>query len=245
MRFDIVTLFPEMFDAITLQGVSGRAFTREIAKVNFWNPRDYAPDKRSTVDDRPFGGGPGMVMKVQPLRDAIETAKAQAPQGAPVVYLSPQGKVLDQATLQRFSELPGMILVAGRYEGIDERLLKNLVDEEISLGDYVLSGGELPAMTLMDGVIRLLPGALGHADSAVEDSFVSGLLDHPHYTRPEEIDGVKVPDVLLGGNHAHIRQWRMKQSLGRTWQRRPDLLEKLQLDKKQQALLDEFIQEME
>jgi len=197
------------------------------------------------VDDRPYGGGPGMVMMVEPLRAAIRAAKRQVPQGAPVIHLSPQGRVLDQAGLRELSALPGMVLVASRYEGVDERLIAAEIDQEWSIGDYVLSGGELAAMVLIDGVTRLLPGALGHEDSAEQDSFTDGLLDHPHYTRPEVIDGESVPPVLLSGDHAAIRRWRCKQALGRTWLRRPELLQGRPLDEEQQRLLQEFIREHE
>jgi tRNA (guanine37-N1)-methyltransferase len=204
-----------------------------------WNPRDYTHDVHRTVDDRPYGGGPGMVMMVEPLMAAIEAAKEAAPQSK-VLYLSPQGKRFDQSAAQQLAKGDGMILIAGRYEGIDERLIDAFVDEEWSIGDFVLSGGELPAMVMMDSIIRLLPGALGHADSAEQDSFTDGLLDCPHYTRPEEILGRTVPEVLKSGNHELIRQWRLKQALGRTWLRRPDLLEGRELSGEEQKLLDEF-----
>jgi tRNA (guanine37-N1)-methyltransferase len=239
MRFDVITLFPDMFEA-SRQGITGRAIERGQVDLHLWNPRDYTHDVHRTVDDRPYGGGPGMVMKVEPLRAAILDAKAAAPQSK-VIYMSPQGRPLTQAAAQQMSEQPGLILLAGRYEGIDERLLEAYVDEEWSIGDYVLSGGELPAMVLMDTVIRLLPGVLGHEDSAVEDSHVDGLLDCPHYTRPEVIEGRAVPEVLLSGNHKAIREWRLMQSLGRTWLRRPDLLEGRPLTDEEQGLLDQFI----
>jgi tRNA (guanine37-N1)-methyltransferase len=205
-----------------------------------WNPRDYTSDAHRTVDDRPYGGGPGMVMKLEPLRAAIIAAKAASPQ-SPVAYLSPQGRVLDQSALHKMVARPGMILIAGRYEGVDERLLERYVDEEWSIGDYVLSGGELPAMVLMDALVRLLPGALGHAQSAEQDSYTDGLLDCPHYTRPEQIDGQQAPQLLLSGNHAAIRRWRLQQALGRTWLRRPDLLQSRQLTDEERRLLEEFI----
>ena len=239
MRFDVITLFPEMFEA-SRQGVTGRAIERGQVGLQLWNPRDYTHDVHRTVDDRPYGGGPGMVMKVEPLRAAILDAKAAAPQSK-VIYMSPQGRPFTQAAAQQMSEQPGFILLAGRYEGIDERLIEAHVDEEWSIGDYVLSGGELPAMVLMDTLIRLLPGVLGHADSAVEDSHVDGLLDCPHYTRPEEIEGRAVPEVLLSGNHKAIREWRLMQSLGRTWLRRPELLQGRPLTDEEQGLLDQFI----
>lgn len=240
MRFDVVTLFPEAFSAIRT-GVSGRAIERGLASLQLWNPRDYTDDVHRTVDDRPYGGGPGMVMKVAPLRDTISDARAQAVPGTPVIYLSPQGRRFDQRQAREWAERPGVILVAGRYEGIDERFIESCVDEEWSIGDFVMSGGELPAMVVMDTVIRLLPGALGHEDSAVEDSYTDGLLDCPHYTRPESIEGLDVPEILLSGDHAAIRRWRLKQSLGRTWIRRPDLLETRGLTDEERRLLDEYI----
>ncbi|WP_029135083.1 tRNA (guanosine(37)-N1)-methyltransferase TrmD [Sedimenticola selenatireducens] len=241
MRFDVVTLFPEMFRAMIGEGVTGRAVDRGQVSLGLWNPRDYTHDVHRTVDDRPYGGGPGMVMKIEPLRDAITRAKQAAPDSA-VVYLSPQGRRFDQAAAVRMARQDGVILVAGRYEGIDERLISRYVDEEWSIGDYVLSGGELPALVLMDAVIRLIPGVLGDKDSAEQDSFVDGLLDCPHYTRPEVFEGDRVPSVLLGGNHELIRRWRLQQSLGRTWQRRPDLLEGRVLSQEEENLLNEFIQ---
>lgn len=240
MRFDVVTLFPELFGILLDQGVTGRAVSRGIAEVHLWNPRDYTLDRHRTVDDRPYGGGPGMVMKVEPLREAIAAARDQAPDSR-VAYLSPQGRVLDQADMVALASRPGWILVAGRYEGIDERLIETAVDEEWSIGDYVLSGGELAAMVVMDAVIRLLPGALGHAESAARDSHANGLLDCPHYTRPPTIEGREVPAVLISGDHAAIERWRLRQALGRTWQRRPDLLERRGLDDDERALLDEFV----
>lgn len=242
MRIDVVTLFPEMLRTLTDYGIPRRAKEQRIIELRTWNPRDYSAAKHRNVDDRPYGGGPGMVMQAGPLGEAIDAAKADGAQG-PVVYLSPQGKRLDQTAVRNFAALPGFILVAGRYEGVDERLIERRVDEEWSIGDYVLSGGEPAALVLIDAVIRLLPGALGDADSALQDSFMDGLLDYPHYTRPEEVQGARVPDVLLGGNHAEIERWRMKQSLGRTWQRRPDLLKQMKLTKEQRRLLDEFIAE--
>lgn len=239
MRFDVISLLPEMFGAIR-HGVTGRAIERGQVQLTHWNPRDYSHDVHRTVDDRPYGGGPGMVMKVAPLCAAIDAAKQVAPD-SPVLYLSPQGRRFDQQAAQAMSQCTGLILLAGRYEGIDERLIDSHVDEEWSIGDYVLSGGELPAMVLMDAVIRLLPGVLGHQDSAVEDSYVNGLLDCPHYTRPEEIAGRTVPEILLSGDHKAIRRWRLQQALGRTWLRRPDLLEQRELTVEEQILLDEFI----
>jgi tRNA (guanine37-N1)-methyltransferase len=240
MRFDVITLFPEMFDAIRL-GVTGRAIDKGLAELVLWNPRDYTEDVHQTVDDRPYGGGPGMVMKVEPLLAAIQAAKAQSPTSK-VVYLSPQGQRFVQATAVAATQTSGIILIAGRYEGIDERVIHSFVDEEWSLGDFVLSGGELPAMVVIDSMIRLLPGALGHAESAEQDSFSDGLLDCPHYTRPENILDQDVPSVLLSGDHEKIRLWRLQQALGRTWLRRPDLLEGRELNKQEQELLDEFKQ---
>ncbi|MCP8686036.1 tRNA (guanosine(37)-N1)-methyltransferase TrmD [Marinobacterium sedimentorum] len=243
MWFGVVTLFPEMFEAVTAYGVTGRAVRNGLIDVRCWNPRDFTLDKHRTVDDRPYGGGPGMLMKVQPLRDAIAAARSAAGEGATVIYLSPQGRRLDHAGVRELAARQKLILVAGRYEGIDERLLETEIDEEWSLGDFVLSGGELPGMTLIDAVSRLVPGVLGHQSSAAEDSFSEGLLDCSHYTRPEQFDGMQVPEVLLGGNHEEIRRWRLKQQLGRTWTRRPDLLESLELDREQQTLLNEYIRE--
>ena len=230
-----------MFDAVTQYGVTGRAVKSGLISVECWSPRDFAFDRHRTVDDRPYGGGPGMLMKVQPLRDAIHAARNAAGEGVKVIYLSPQGRKLDHTGVRELVSCKKLILVAGRYEGIDERLIGTEIDEEWSLGDFVLSGGELPAMTMIDAISRLVPGVLGHQDSAEEDSFVDGLLDCPHYTRPESIEGLSVPDVLLSGNHEEIRRWRLKQQLGRTWQRRPDLLEGLELDAEQQALLTDYI----
>lgn len=239
MRFDVVTLLPEMFEAARL-GVTGRAFERGQAQLRLWNPRDYTHDVHRTVDDRPYGGGPGMVMKVEPLRAAILDAKRAAP-ASRVAYLSPQGRRFDQRAAAELAGRDGLILVAGRYEGIDERIIARHVDEEWSIGDYVLSGGELAAMVVMDAVIRLLPGVLGHEDSAAQDSYTAGLLDCPHYTRPEEIDGLRVPAVLLSGNHEAIRRWRLKEALGRTWERRPDLLAHRALTGEERKLLDEYL----
>ena len=239
----VVTLFPEMFTALTESGVTGRAVKRGQLEVAFSNPREHAHDRHRTVDDRPFGGGPGMLMKVESLLEAIDAIRQQAPSTPRVIYLSPQGQPLTQKRVEQLAQLDSLVLLCGRYEGIDERIIDRCVDEEISIGDYVLSGGELGAMVLLDAVTRLIPGVLGHADSAVEDSFSAGWLDCPHYTRPEEFDGQRVPEVLLSGNHELIRRWRLKQSLGRTWQRRPELLEELELSKEQQQLLAEYIRE--
>jgi tRNA (guanine37-N1)-methyltransferase len=241
MRFDVVTLFPDMLQAMIGDGVTGRAFNKGLAELVTWNPRDYTRDVHRTVDDRPYGGGPGMVMKVEPLQAAIEDAKQAAPESR-VAYLSPQGKELNQSAVRELAQRDGMILIAGRYEGIDERVIDRYVDEEWSIGDYVLSGGELPALVLMDAVLRLLPGVLGDADSAEQDSFSEGVLDCPHYTRPELFADMPVPEVLKSGNHEAIRRWRLQQSLGRTWLRRPDLLEGRELTKEEQLLLEQFIQ---
>ncbi|MEN9465782.1 MAG: tRNA (guanine-N1)-methyltransferase [Pseudomonadota bacterium] len=245
MWFGVISLFPEMFKALTDFGVTSRAVKQGKVSVQCWNPRDFTHDNYQTVDDRPYGGGPGMLMKIQPLRDAIHAAKQAAGEGAKVIYLSPQGRKLDQEGVLELAQASKLILVAGRYEGIDERLIEREIDEEWSLGDFVLSGGELPAMTLMDALIRLVPGVLGHEESAQQDSFMAGLLDCPHYTRPEVYAGQAVPEVLLSGNHEKIRKWRLKQSLGRTWQRRPDLLDSLELTKEQQKLLTEYRREQE
>ena len=245
MWLGIVTLFPEMFRAVTDFGVTGRAVKNGLLELHTWNPRDFTHDKHRTVDDRPFGGGPGMLMMVQPLRDAIHAAKAAADEGAKVVYLSPQGRKLTQRGVEELSENQKLILVCGRYEGIDERIIQTEVDEEWSIGDYVLSGGELPAMTLIDSVSRLVPGVLGKQASAEQDSFSDGLLDCPHYTRPESLDGLDVPKVLLSGNHKNIKRWRHQQSLKRTLQRRPEIFENLALTDQQMALLAEALAETE
>jgi tRNA (guanine37-N1)-methyltransferase len=240
MRAAIVTLFPDMFAAISEYGVTGRAIRDGLVNLAFWNPRDFTRDRHRTVDDRPYGGGPGMLMKTEPVAEAIMAAKAALP-SAKVIYLTPQGRVLDQAAINRLAREEALILLCGRYEGIDERVIESQVDEEWSLGDYVLSGGEVAAMACLDAIIRLQPGALGHEDSAEEDSFMQGLLDCPHYTRPEHYAGKSVPPVLLSGDHEAIRKWRLQQSLGRTWQRRPELLERMTLNDEQRALLDAFI----
>jgi tRNA (guanine37-N1)-methyltransferase len=245
MQIAVVSLFPEMVGQVAEFGVVGRAKERKLLGLHCHNPRDYATDAHRTVDDRPYGGGPGMVLKYEPTAKAIHAAKEALPAGCPVVCLSPQGRVFDQAVAQRYSSLPGMVLLAGRYEGIDERLIDCEVDEELSLGDFVLSGGEIAAMAVIDAVARLLPGVLGDEESAVQDSFVQGLLDHPHYTRPESIDGRSVPAVLLSGDHARIARWRYKQALGRSYLRRPDMVEKLELSSDQQKLLDEFLKEQD
>ena len=244
MRIDVVTLFPQMFGVLADYGITGRAIQRELLQIATWNPRDYTRDRHRTVDDRPYGGGPGMVMMFEPLRDAIRAAKADAGAGR-VIYLSPQGRKLDQSGLDELAQEPNLMLVCGRYEGVDERVIATEVDEEWSIGDYVLSGGELAAMVIIDGITRLLPDALGHEDSALQDSFAEGLLDYPHYTRPETIEGMTVPAVLRSGDHQAIARWRQKQALGRTWLRRPDLLERLELNEEQEALLAEFIREQQ
>ncbi|WP_346776890.1 tRNA (guanosine(37)-N1)-methyltransferase TrmD [Thalassotalea sp. G2M2-11] len=242
----VISLFPEMFDAITEYGVTGRAIRNGLIEFHKWNPRDFTHDRHRTVDDRPYGGGPGMLMMVQPLRDAIQAARQAADKDASltggskakVIYLSPQGRKLDQAGVHELSQHDRLIFIAGRYEGIDERLIESDIDEEWSVGDYVLSGGELPAMNVIDAVARFVPGVLGHNQSAEQDSFSAGLLDCPHYTRPEVLDGKSVPKVLLSGNHEHIRQWREFQSLERTWTRRPELLTDLALTAEQQKMLE-------
>ena len=238
IRFEVVTLFPEMFAAITGSGITSRALEAGLYSLTTWNPRDFAADRYRTVDERPYGGGPGMVMMAQPLERALDGIKLAG--GGKVIYLSPQGKKLDHRRVLEFSKEKSLTLLCGRYEGVDERLLERRVDEEISIGDFVLSGGELAAMALVDAVVRQLPGALGDEASAVEESFADGLLDCPQYTRPEVYAGAKVPEVLLSGHHENIRRWRLKQALGRTWLRRPDLLEIRRLNTEEQRLLDEF-----
>ncbi|MBL6735246.1 MAG: tRNA (guanosine(37)-N1)-methyltransferase TrmD [Shewanellaceae bacterium] len=240
MWFGVITLFPEMLSAISNYGITSSALKKQLLTLKTWNPRDFVYDKHRVIDDRPFGGGPGMLMKAEPLRDAIIAAKEAAGEGAKVIYVSPQGKQLTHAGVQTLAQHSKLILVCGRYEGIDERVVQHYVDEEWSIGDYVLSGGELPAMVLIDAIARLQPGVLGHADSAQQDSFVDGLLDCPHYTRPEQFESKTVPEVLLSGHHQQIEQWRLKQSLGRTWLKRPDLLKNLALTDEQQALLSAF-----
>ncbi len=242
MRIDVLTLFPELVAQVGAFGVTGRAIERGVLALHTWNPRDQARDRHRTVDDRPYGGGPGMVMQCRPLLDSLAAARAAGAHGR-VIQLSPQGRRLDQAVARELAVEPGLILVAGRYEGIDERFVELAVDEELSIGDYVLSGGELAAMVVVDVVARLLPGVLGDADSAEQDSFMDGLLDCPHYTRPEVFEGRAVPEVLLGGNHEAIRRWRLKQALGRTWERRPDLLAGRTLTAEEAELLDEYRRE--
>ena len=242
MQMAVVTLFPEAFEAVSACGVTGRAVTEGRLGLHFSNPRDCATDRHRTVDDRPYGGGPGMLMKIDTLAAAIDHAKGQVG-AARVIYLSPQGRRFDHARAVELAGLDSLILVAGRYEGVDERLLETAVDEELSIGDYVLSGGEVAAMVVIDAVSRQLPGVLGHAESAQQDSFAEGLLDCPHYTRPEEYAGQRVPEVLLSGNHEMIRRWRLKQSLGRTLERRPDLLEGRVLTPEEEELLAEYRRE--
>ncbi len=249
IRFDVVTLFPEMFAALTQGGITGRALQAGLWRLQAWNPRDFTTDNYRTIDDRPYGGGPGMVMLAEPLEKALDAAKKSG--GGRVIYLSPQGRRLDHAKVMELAGRPGVdsavTLLCGRYEGVDERLVRRRVDEELSLGDFVLSGGELAAMAVMDAVVRQLPGALGDGQSAVEESFATGLLDCPQYTRPEvwpEGDaGGRVPEVLLTGHHENIRRWRLKQALGRTWLRRPDLLQSRKPGPEETKLLDEFQRE--
>lgn len=242
MRIDVVTLFPDFLRQAASAGVTGRAFDRGLAELVTWDPREDALDRHRTVDDRPYGGGPGMVMRVEPLATTLDRAKSAA-EPAPVSYLSPQGRRLTQDAIRDLARRPRLILLCGRYEGIDERLLDESVDEEWSIGDFVISGGELAAAMVIDAVLRMLPGVLGDADSAEEDSFGDGLLDCPHYSRPEEWRGRRVPDVLLGGDHAAVARWRRREALGRTWLRRPDLLARAVLSEADRALLGEYIDE--
>jgi tRNA (guanine37-N1)-methyltransferase len=242
IRFDAVTLFPEMFAAVTQSGIPRKALEAGLWRLHTWNPRDFTTDNYRTVDDRPYGGGPGMVMLAEPLEQALDAAKAAG--GGGVVYLSPQGQKLDHRKVLELAGRQAVTLLCGRYEGVDERLLARRVDEELSLGDFVLSGGELAAMALIDAVVRQLPGALGDAQSAAAESFAQGLLDCPQYTRPEQYAGERVPEVLLSGHHERIRRWRLKQSLGRTWLRRPELIAARALSAEEQGLLEEFKQEL-
>ena len=244
MDIAVVSLFPEMLAPFAELGVVGRAVQRGLVRMESIDPRRYATDAHGTVDDRPYGGGPGMLLRVEPFATAIAAARSRMPDGSPVIFLTPQGRSFDQTVARRLATLPGMVLVAGRYEGFDERLIEMACDEELSLGDFVLSGGELAAMAVIDATLRLLPGVLGDEQSAVEDSFSAGLLDHPHYTRPEVVEGRTVPGVLLAGDHEAIRRWRRKQALGRTWQLRPDLLEGRQMDREAELLLREFRHEL-
>ncbi len=249
LQFDVVTLFPPMFEAISKFGVTSRALEKKIYQLTLWNPRDFTIDNYKTVDDRPYGGGPGMLMLAEPLELAIKAAQRRqrdaGVENPVVIHLSPQGRPLTHAAVLELTARPGIILLASRYEGVDQRLLERMVDEEYSVGDYVLSGGELPAMVLIDAVVRQLPGTLGDADSAMEDSFVDGLLDCPHYTRPEVYEGMQVPDILLSGHHKEIKRWRLKQSLGRTRDKRPDLLAARPLTKEESRLLAEYEQEQD
>jgi tRNA (guanine37-N1)-methyltransferase len=249
LQFDVVTLFPAMFDAVTGSGVTGRARERRLYELVLWNPRDFATNSYRTIDDRPYGGGPGMVMMPEPLEKALGAArqrqKSSGVSKPRVLHLTPQGRLLDNQLVRELAGERGLVMLAGRYEGIDERLVGRVVDDEVSIGDYVLSGGELAAMVVIDCLVRQLPGALGDAESAVQDSFANGLLDHPHYTRPEVYEGAAVPSVLLSGNHADVARWRLKQSLGRTWRRRPDLLAKRNLSAAESSLLEEFKKEVE
>jgi len=240
MDCHVISIFPEMFSVITEQGVISRAIKQKVLSLTLHNPRDYADDKHSTVDARPYGGGPGMVMMPEPMAKVIEAAKAAAKPNAKVVYMSPQGKRFDHQAAKEFAERDSVVLLAGRYEGIDERVIESHVDEEWSVGDFVLSGGELPAMVMIDAMARLLPDSLGNSESAKQDSFVQGLLDCPHYTKPRSFGEQQVPEVLLNGDHQAIEKWRLKRALGRTWQRRPELLEELELTVEQKKLLDEY-----
>ena len=242
----VVTLFPALVDAVGQHGVTGRAVDRRLLQLDSVNPRDFAADKHQTVDDRPYGGGPGMVMTVQPLRDAIDRGRQLTSESATVVYLSPQGEQLDQMLVEELAGIENLVLVAGRYEGVDERLIHSQVDREVSIGDYVLSGGELAAMVVIDAIARQIPGVLGHQESAANDSFAGhGWLDCPHYTRPEECDGAAVPDVLLSGDHAAIARWRRMQSLGRTWQRRRSLIDVDALSTDDKKLLEMYLQQQD
>jgi tRNA (guanine37-N1)-methyltransferase len=245
IRFDAVTLFPEMFAALTASGITARALDAGLWSLTTWNPRDFTTDRYRTVDDRPYGGGPGMVMLAEPLAKTLDAVKSAG--GGRVVYLSPQGKRLDHRRVMEFSKEKSVTLLCGRYEGVDERLLARRVDEDLSIGDFVLSGGEIAAMALIDAVVRQVPGAVGDPASVLGESFADGLLEYPHYTRPEiwpqNEQGIKVPEVLLSGHHENIRRWRLKQALGRTWSRRPDLLAARSLSDEETRLLEEFRQE--
>ncbi|MBI5921905.1 MAG: tRNA (guanosine(37)-N1)-methyltransferase TrmD [Betaproteobacteria bacterium] len=247
LEFDVITLFPEMFVAVTQSGISRRALEQGLWQLNCWNPRDFAEDHYRSVDDRPYGGGPGMVMLPGPLEKAIAAAKARRSGSggaqAQVIYLSPQGKALTHERVMELVQSGGAILLCGRYEGVDQRLIERCVDEEVSLGDFVLSGGEVAALAVIDATVRQLPGAMNDAASVAEESFAQGLFDCPHYTRPEEYAGMSVPEVLLSGNHEKIRRWRLKQALGRTWRRRPELIERRALTREEAVLLEEYREE--
>lgn len=243
MRIDVVTLFPEMLRGYARYGVLARAFERRLMSLHTWNPRDYSQDRQQRVDDRPYGGGAGMVMMAEPLQKAIRAARAQQTSSCRVIYMNPQGKPLKQDAINGMAKAEGLILIAGRYKGIDERVVECEVDEQWSLGDYVISGGELAAMVVIEAVSRHIPNVLGNEDSAGEDSFMDGLLDCPHYTRPLEFEKRQVPKVLLSGNHEAIRRWRLKQALGRTMQRRPDLLSRHTLNREERELLNNYVSE--
>lgn len=244
MRVDVVTLFPRMFEILKEDGITGRAVKAGLLRLDVWNPRDFTHNNYRSVDDKPYGGGPGMVMLYQPLRDAIHAARCEHNGNSRVLYLSPQGRRFNQAVASELvDEFNNIVLVAGRYEGVDERVIDSEIDEELSIGDYVLSGGELAAMVVIDAITRLIPGALGHEESALQDTFDGGLLEFPQYTRPEEIDGQHVPAVLLSGDHKAILRWRRKQALGRTWQKRPDLFQQKELTEEERRLLDEYLDE--
>ncbi len=240
MRIAVVSLFPAMLRGALTHGVLGRAVERGLLEVEYFDPRDHATDVHRTVDDRPYGGGPGMVLKVEPLRAALRNAVASAPPGSRRVYLGADGRRFEQSMAREACKWPGLILVAGRYEGVDERFIDAEIDEQWSIGDYVLTGGELPALVIIDAIGRLLPGALGSAESALQESFTDGLVDWPHYTRPPALDGRAVPAVLASGDHAAVRRWRLQQALGRTWLRRPELLERRGMNAEERALLEEF-----
>jgi tRNA (guanine37-N1)-methyltransferase len=241
IRFDVVTLFPEMFAAVSASGITRKALEAGLWRLETWNPRDFTTDNYRTVDDRPYGGGPGMVMLAEPLDKALDAAQAAG--GGKVIFLSPQGRKLDHEKVMELAGRTAVTLLCGRYEGVDERLIRRRVDEELSLGDFVLSGGELAAMALIDATVRQLPGALGDGESAAQESFAAGLLDCPQYTRPESVAGEGVPAVLMSGHHENIRRWRLKQALGRTWQRRPELIAARRLSDEEQGLLEEFKRE--
>jgi tRNA (guanine37-N1)-methyltransferase len=249
MRFDVVTIFPEMFEAIARHGITRRALEEKLFELKTWDPRDFTTDNYRRVDDRPYGGGPGMVMMPEPLQQAIRAARlAQRDAGVErpkVLLMSPQGERLGDGLVAQLAREEGLVVIAGRYEGVDERLVKQYVDREISIGDYVTSGGELPAMVMIDCIVRRLPGSLNDAESASQDSFSAGLLDWPHYTRPEEWNSDRVPEVLLSGNHAAIARWRRKQALGRTWDRRPDLVDEMALSIEDRKLLEEYLREQQ